>query len=152
MLDASGDEEVPLVPMEVPLMPNRQQAPLYGNDDPSIASRADQPFKTASLLTMDYKIHNASQIDTIKGDATVFGNSMVKVLACVPGLVVCGPCVMGKFVKIFEVPQGSIQPFADGRGGFGFFGPGLHRVVDPALELKGGVCSLTDAIIRNGNL
>ena len=129
------------------------KAPLYGEDDPSIASPAYGPFKTAGLLTMAYKIHNTDQIDTVPGDATVLGNSMIKALAyCFPGVLVCGPCVFSKLVKVFEVPRGCIQPFADGRGGFGFFGAGLHRVVDPALQLQGGVRRLTEDIIQNGNL
>ena len=91
-------------------------------------------------------------IDTVAGDATVLGNTLLKVVSWFPGLLVFGPCVHSKLVKAFEVPRGCIQPFADGRGGFGFFGPGLHRVVDPAMTLQGGVRRLTDNVIKNGDL
>ena len=125
----------------------------FGDDDPSIASPAYQPFKTAGLLTMKYKISSTDAIDTVPGHATVAGNALVKFLAWVfPGCLVFGPCLYRGFVKDFEVPRGCIQPFSDGRGGFGFFGPGLHRIVDPALKLVGKVRQLTEAVIKNGNL
>ena len=127
--------------------------PMFDDSDPSIASPAYEPFKKAGLLTMKYKIHSTGAIDTVPGNATVFGNTLIKSLSCFPGLLVCAPCFYSKFVKMFEVPRGSIQPFADGRGGFGFFGPGLHRVVDVAVTLTGrGPTALNTSIIRNGNL
>merc|ERR1719482_1960191 len=102
---------------------------------------------------MKYKISSTDAIDTLPGHATVAGNALVKFLAWVfPGCLVFGPCLYRGFVKAFEVPRGCIQPFSDGRGGFGFFGPGLHRIVDPALKLVGKVRQLTEAVIKNGNL
>ena len=107
----------------------------FGDDDSSIASPAYQPFKTAGLLTMKYKISSTDAIDTVPGHATVAGNALVKFLAWVfPGCLVFGPCLYRGFVKDFEVPRGYIQPFSDGRGGFGFFGPGLHRKRAPAFR------------------
>ena len=127
--------------------------PMFDDSDPSIASPAYEPFKKAGLLTMKYKIHSTGAIDTVPGNASVFGNTLIKSLSCFPGLLVCAPCFYSKFVKMFEVPRGSIQPFADGRGGFGFFGPGLHRVVDVAVTLTGrGPTALNTSIIKNGNL
>ena len=125
------------------------KAPLYGEDDP-IASPAYGPFKTAGLLTMAYKIHNTDQIDTVPGDATVLGNSMIKALAtaslaCWFAGRACSPS-WSKSLRS-RVAASSRSPTV-----VAALAAGLHRVVDPALQLQGGVRRLTEDIIQNGNL
>eukprot|EP00908_Phaeocystis_cordata_P026610 Transcript_9102.p1 GENE.Transcript_9102~~Transcript_9102.p1 ORF type:complete len:491 (-),score=217.66 Transcript_9102:1036-2361(-) len=62
-----------------------------------------------------------------------------------------GPCCYLAAIHEVEVPDGCVRSFEDGNGGFGFFGPGLHRVVNPWMRVEKANAKLSTGVVRNGD-
>jgi len=81
-----------------------------------------QALSKLNLLTMKYSISSETDIHTVPPNSTPGRNALTTLLCCP---IAC--CVL----STFEVPNGSMKPGYDGRGNFLFFGPGVHRIIDP---------------------
>jgi len=102
------------------------------------------------LLTTKYRLQDAANsIQTRSYPTTICNNWVWRIGSCCCCLV--GGLIHRCVVKEVEVPQGHIQSCDDGRGGFFFLGPGLHRITDPYITVH-KLSSLNDPalLIRNG--
>lgn len=108
----------------------------HGEDTP-----AYQVLSGYGLLDASYRLDSSEQIDAQEANATRAGNCLLN-LACFPLR-----CVF----KTFEVDSATLKLVTDGRGGFDFYGPGVHRICDPFYRV-GASKTYTKGVVTHGDL
>lgn len=120
-----------------------------GEDSPAYYA-----FAAAGLVTSRYRLSSVEQVDCVASNTDRVNNTLLR-SALLPASFLClplgGPCCFYSAVHEVEVPDGSVRAFQDGKGGFGFFGPGLHRLVNPWLRVDTANAKLSQGVIRNGD-
>ena len=137
----------------MPLLPERGPASAdsapKGEDSPAYYA-----FAAAGLVTTHYRLSSVDQVDCLAANTSRVNNALLRGALCGASclcLPLGGPCCHYAAVHEVEVPDGSVRPFQDGKGGFGFFGPGLHRLVNPWLRVDRANAKLSQGVIRNGD-
>ena len=83
---------------------------------------------THKLLTNKYRVLHASDLHLRPPNSTLCTNCIIRI-GCCP--LACCCCI-----RVFEVPNGQMKLGYDGRGNYVFFGPGVHRLMDPFYSLN----------------
>ena len=91
-------------------------------------------LNTHNMLTKKYRVASEKELLLTPPNSTREFNTMMNMLCCC-----CGDLLF----KGFEVPSGTIKTAYDGRGEYKFFGPGVHRVLDPYYKVSKNVVALT---------
>jgi len=112
--------------------------PLHGED-----SAAYKVLSEAGLLDTSYRLECSSEIDAIPENATRSGNCLINLFCC--------PCVLTGVFKTFEVDAAHVRLGHDGRGSFDFFGPGVHRLLDPFKSIGKSV-TYKKGVVNHGDL
>jgi len=145
-------------PLKAPLLQNGHGAGC--SNTPECAPKGEespayQAFAAAGLVTTKYRLNCVDELDCINTNTTNVNNAMLR-CALLPASCLClplgGPCCYLQAVHEIEVLDGSVRAFEDGDGSFGFFGPGLHRVVNPWMRVEKQNAKLSSqGVIRNGD-
>lgn len=93
------------------------------------------------MLTKKYRVASEEELVLQPPNSTRAVNTVLSCLWC----PLC--CIF----KGFEVPNGCIKSGYDGRGEYSFFGPGVHRIVDPYKTVEPAMVPLTQKTITNGD-
>ena len=94
-----------------------------------------------SMLTKQYRVATELDLNMRAPNSTRLVNT---VLGCI-----CCPLMC--FFHAFEVPSGSLKTAYDGRGNFLFFGPGVHRLLDPYFTVYRKTLPITTPTIKLGD-
>merc|ERR1719230_477443 len=94
---------------------------------------------------MSYRLESSTEIDAVPENASRGTNFLLNAFCC--PLTCCGTGV----IKTFEVDASTLRLGYDGRGGFSFFGPGVHRVCDPFYKVDKQV-EYKKGTVRHGDL
>merc|ERR1719230_1532468 len=94
---------------------------------------------------MSYRLESSTEIDAVPENASRGTNFLHNAFCC--PLTCCGTGV----IKTFEVDASTLRLGYDGRGGFSFFGPGVHRVCDPFYKVDKQV-EYKKGTVRHGDL
>merc|ERR1740121_1899136 len=92
---------------------------------------------------MSFRLETSAQIDQVPANATRCGNLWFQICCC--------PCWACGCFKTFEVDTGKVALVEDGRGGFFFYGAGVHRICDPFPSV-GQTHSYQQGVIKHGDL
>lgn len=117
---------------------HRELVTIPGEETP-----AYQILRQHGLLNTNFRLDTSSQIDAVPENATRAGN-----LAC---QICCCPCYLSRCIKTFEVNAGEVKLISDGRGGYFFYGQGVHRINDPFYQV-GQAANYATGVIKNGDL
>mmetsp|Transcript_93055 Transcript_93055/g.170759 ORF Transcript_93055/g.170759 Transcript_93055/m.170759 type:complete len:538 (-) Transcript_93055:55-1668(-) len=112
-------------------------------------SPAYKALHDAGLIVHSYRIKNASDLDVIRGNATVSDNFFRRGLAYTAGIFV-GGIIYDTLVNQFTVKDGHVRPASHSDGSFIFYGPGVHRISNLFITATKEV-SLQEKKIENGN-
>jgi len=94
-----------------------------------------------NMLTKGYRVQSENDLFLAPSNSTRPINTLLSCLCC----PLC--C----FFQCFQVPSGHIKSGYDGRGNYNFFGPGVHRIVDPYYSVSSSNISIMDPVIINGD-
>lgn len=114
-------------------MPDR-----HGEDTP-----AYQVLQQHGLLNTSFRLETSDEIEAMPQNATRSSN--LSLTAC------CCPCWLCGLFKTFEVSSGQIMLVEDGRGGYDFYGRGVHRICDPFYKV-GKPKAYQTGVIAHGDL
>merc|ERR1740121_2348828 len=92
---------------------------------------------------MSFRLETSAQIDQVPANATRCGNLWFQICCC--------PCWACGCFKTFEVDTGKVTLVEDGRGGFAFYGAGVHRICDPFYTV-GNTHSYQQGVIKHGDI
>jgi len=112
------------------------EARFHGEDTPAYKILAQH-----GLLDTSYRLETSAQIDAVPENATRSINCVLDIL-CFP---------MHCIFKTFEVDAAKLRLVEDGRGSFYFYGPGVHRVVDPFYRV-GKEVAYSSGVVKHGDL
>jgi regulator of protease activity HflC (stomatin/prohibitin superfamily) len=110
----------------------------HGEDTP-----AYDALRQHGLLETRYRLETSHQIDSVSSNATRGGNLLAQICCC--------PCYVTKCFKTFEVDAGKVQLVENGRGGYYFYGAGVHRICDPFYKV-GAAVTYAQGAIQHGDL
>ncbi len=142
-------------PLKTPLLENGHLGGTTADCAPKGEdSPAYQAFAAAGLVTTKYRLNSVDELDCQSANTTNMHNLMLR-CGLLPASCLClplgGPCCYLAAIHEVEVPDGCVRSFEDGNGGFGFFGPGLHRVVNPWMRVEKANAKLSTGVVRNGD-
>ena len=100
-------------------------------------------LQSHNMLTRKFRVPSEDALSLISANSSRCCNTILH-LSCLPF------CMCTVF-KGFEVPSGSIKRGYDGRGGYEFFGPGVHKIIDPYYRVISGDIPLTQKVITHGD-
>eukprot|EP00928_Gymnodinium_smaydae_P081611 TRINITY_DN65097_c0_g1_i1.p1 TRINITY_DN65097_c0_g1~~TRINITY_DN65097_c0_g1_i1.p1 ORF type:complete len:547 (+),score=85.68 TRINITY_DN65097_c0_g1_i1:56-1642(+) len=115
-----------------------EESDRHGEDTP-----AYMVLREHKLLETRFRLETSKQIDSVPPNASRGANLLCQVC--------CFPLYLSNVLKTFEVNAGEVQLVNDGRGGFYFYGCGVHRIVDPFYSL-GKKMSYQKGVIKHGDL
>jgi len=102
---------------------------------------AYQILSQHGLLDHSYRLESSEEIDAVPANASRGANLALNLFCC----------PFKCFFSTFEVNAGKLQLVSDGRGGFDFYGQGVHRIVDPFYS-TGKSVTYQKGVIRHGDL
>jgi len=102
---------------------------------------AYQILSNHGLLDMSYRLNSSAEIDALPANATRGGNLAMD----------CACCPFKCCFRTFEVDAGKVQLVSDGRGGFFFYGQGVHRICDPFYSV-GKAVKFDKGVVKHGDL
>jgi len=106
-------------------------------------SAAYRALKEAGLLDTSYRLDSSTEIDAVEENASRGCNLLYNIFCC--PLTCCG------LIKTFQVDAASIRLGHDGRGSFNFYGPGVHRIIDPFYKI-GDQVAYNKGTVHHGDL
>jgi len=95
-----------------------------------------------NMLTKGYRVTNEANLKMTPPNSTRCHNTMIRLFCCP---------IQCFFFNGFQVPNGQIKSGYDGRGEYNFFGPGVHKVIDPYFSVSPNTVSVTEPLITNGD-
>jgi len=96
---------------------HRDHEQLFGFED----SPSYEVLRSHNLMTTKYRVKSERDLDTIDANSNRTANCLSST---------CCFFLSGWYLHNFEVPNGSVRLARDGRGGFAFFGAGVHSLLD----------------------
>jgi len=112
------------------------EARFHGEDTPAYKVLAQH-----GLLDTSYRLETSAQIDAVPENATRRDNCLLDIFCC----------PMHYFFKTFEVDAAKLRLVEDGRGSFFFYGPGVHRIIDPFYRV-GKEVTYSSGVVKHGDL
>ena len=106
-----------------------------------IDSPAYQILSSHGLLELRYRLQSPNEIDAVQANSARSTNCLINAF--------CFPCCF--MYKTFEVNAAQLQLVTDGRGGYDFYGKGVHLICDP-FHLLGKRVNFSKGAINHGDL
>jgi regulator of protease activity HflC (stomatin/prohibitin superfamily) len=112
----------------------------YSNDEDSPSYDA---LVSHGLLCKSYRVDSEKDLALIPSNSTPWINVLI-------GTVCCPLTCFGCF-KTFTVPNACLKRGTDGRGNYLYYGPGVHRILDPWYSFEAGHENFAKGSIPHGD-
>jgi regulator of protease activity HflC (stomatin/prohibitin superfamily) len=96
-----------------------------------------------NLLCKKYRVAHEDSLVMEPPNSSRLTNAMLSFFCC--------PLSCFGLVRTFQVPNACLTRGYDGRGNYFFFGPGVHRIVDPWYTVDAGHVAFATGAIVNGD-
>ena len=121
----------------------KEKVQMFSKGDFSLEdSPSYEILNNHNMLTKGYRVANESELFLTPPNSTRLHNTLIRLFCCP---------IQCFFFNGFQVPNGQIKSGYDGRGEYSFFGPGVHRIIDPYYRVSNAVINIIEPVIVNGD-